>query len=68
MTREEFESRRADYQSRVNDMNAQQSIRDEEYQEKLESGEVSGFDKLCHGIGKFLQGCVNQASKVMDRY
>ena len=67
MTQDEFDSKRDDIRSRVNDLNGQQAARDEAYKQKCKSGEVSGFEKVCHGLGKILQGLVNAGSKMMDR-
>lgn len=59
MTEEQRNYLKNEYQDRYNDLKTRQEERDREYQDKLENGQVSGFDKFAHGLTKFLQRCLD---------
>lgn len=62
MNNDEYKSRE-ELKSEYEDFRARQDDRDEAYKDKLENGQVSGFEKFCHGLTKFLAGCIDSLAK-----
>lgn len=63
MTEKQRKDFKDEYKNRYDELSNHQAKRDEEYQEKLESEEITGFDKFCHGLTKFLQRCLDSMMK-----
>ena len=59
MTEDQRKYLKNEYQNRYDELSNNQAKRDAEYQEKLENGELTGFDKFCHGLTKCLQRCLD---------
>jgi hypothetical protein len=67
MTREEFESRRNEMNSRMEGFREEQHQRDERYKEKLENGNVSGIEKFFHGVSKLIFALNESANKQINK-
>lgn len=62
MNSDEHKSRE-ELKQEYEDFKVRQSDRDATYEEKLQKGKASGFDKFCHVINKFLGGCIDSLGK-----
>lgn len=67
MTRDEFESRRSEMNSRMNDLREGQKQRDEQYNEKLKNRNISGVEKFFHGLSKLILALAESANNQINK-
>ncbi len=67
MTRSEFETRRDEINSRMDDIRDRHTLQEEKYNAKMENGNVSKIGKFIHGLCGILFAFTEDANKRINK-